>query len=75
MLCAAAELAWRGITARVLSVLCGAWRADLARRLGLDGEVVEAARRRLDTSVAQSDEAITQLEALRGQLQDEEVAT
>ncbi len=43
--------------------------------LGLDEEVVAAARRRLDVGVATVNSAIEQLEALRGQLEAEERGT
>ncbi len=44
------------------------------RRLGLDKEVVDAARERLDSNVSIADDNITELETLRTQLQDEETA-
>lgn len=47
---------------------------NIASRLGLDPDVVEAARTRLDVSVATADDAVTELEKLQKELSDEEVA-
>lgn len=46
----------------------------MCHRLGLDADVVEAARARLDTSVATADKAIVELEGLKKTLQEEDIA-
>lgn len=47
---------------------------NIAARLGLDTQVIAAARRRLGVGVAAANEAIEELEKVQDQLQQEETA-